>query len=250
MSAIKGIHNMTTSPGDGQTPRPDAVTRITDYLSLGGLFNPELANHNAVRDLLIDCRGDLAGAQQQLAEAEKVRLQLTEEWNNISSAHAEEFRRAEKAEAALATARREALEEITRHITANKRLTADIKNQSKLHVQAKHEFAQKRGDQLANQGRIIAELRAASEGRWLPIDTAPKDGSLILLLARDEISRVNIGKWWAEGTSWVDEFGNLDGDAYTLAKTGVWESGGGWFQPNEVSHWMPLPAIRRLGEQA
>jgi len=30
--------------------------RITDYLSMGGLFNPELANHLAVRDLLIECR--------------------------------------------------------------------------------------------------------------------------------------------------------------------------------------------------
>jgi hypothetical protein len=30
--------------------------RITDYLSMGGLFNPELANHIAVRDLLIECR--------------------------------------------------------------------------------------------------------------------------------------------------------------------------------------------------
>ena len=30
--------------------------RITDYLSMGGLFNPELANHRAVRDLLIECR--------------------------------------------------------------------------------------------------------------------------------------------------------------------------------------------------
>lgn len=33
--------------------------RITDYLSGGGLFNPELANHDAVRNLLIDCRGAL-----------------------------------------------------------------------------------------------------------------------------------------------------------------------------------------------
>ena len=30
--------------------------RITDYLSMGGLFNPELANHFAVRDLLMECR--------------------------------------------------------------------------------------------------------------------------------------------------------------------------------------------------
>jgi len=33
--------------------------RITEYLSGGGLFNPELANHDAVRDLLIDCRAAL-----------------------------------------------------------------------------------------------------------------------------------------------------------------------------------------------
>ena len=33
--------------------------RITEYLSGGGLFNPELADHNAVRDLLIDCRAAL-----------------------------------------------------------------------------------------------------------------------------------------------------------------------------------------------
>lgn len=30
--------------------------RITAYLASGGLFNPELANHDAVRDLLIDAR--------------------------------------------------------------------------------------------------------------------------------------------------------------------------------------------------
>jgi hypothetical protein len=30
--------------------------RITEYLSLGGLFNPELMEHDKVRDLLIDAR--------------------------------------------------------------------------------------------------------------------------------------------------------------------------------------------------
>lgn len=32
------------------------IDRITEYLLTGGLFNPELANHDAVRDLLIECR--------------------------------------------------------------------------------------------------------------------------------------------------------------------------------------------------
>ncbi len=29
---------------------------IQDYLEGGGLFNPELANHDNVRDLIINCR--------------------------------------------------------------------------------------------------------------------------------------------------------------------------------------------------
>ena len=43
--------------------------RITDYLSSGGLFNSELALHERVRDLLIECRRALAGMAQVQAEA-------------------------------------------------------------------------------------------------------------------------------------------------------------------------------------
>ena len=35
------------------------VERANDYLTLGGLFNPELANHMAVRDLIIDARDEI-----------------------------------------------------------------------------------------------------------------------------------------------------------------------------------------------
>jgi len=38
--------------------------RITDYLAMGGLFNPELADHLAVRDLLMECRA-LAQSKQE-----------------------------------------------------------------------------------------------------------------------------------------------------------------------------------------
>ena len=34
----------------------EAKQEINHYLSSGGLFNPELANHNEVRDLLIELR--------------------------------------------------------------------------------------------------------------------------------------------------------------------------------------------------
>lgn len=38
----------------------EVTERITAYLTGGGLFNPEAANHDAVRDLLIDCRAALS----------------------------------------------------------------------------------------------------------------------------------------------------------------------------------------------
>jgi len=41
--------------------------RIIDYLSGGGLFNPEMANHDAVRELLIDCRAALAARESASA---------------------------------------------------------------------------------------------------------------------------------------------------------------------------------------
>ena len=43
----------------------DLVEQITLYLSNGGLFNPELANHVAVRDLLIQCKEALEQTEQE-----------------------------------------------------------------------------------------------------------------------------------------------------------------------------------------
>lgn len=34
----------------------DLPARITEYLSAGGLWNPELMDHQEVRDMLIDAR--------------------------------------------------------------------------------------------------------------------------------------------------------------------------------------------------
>lgn len=44
---------MTAKPSD---QRDRLIDRITGYLASGGLFNPELANHDAVRELLIETR--------------------------------------------------------------------------------------------------------------------------------------------------------------------------------------------------
>lgn len=42
------------------------VERITLYLYGGGLFNPELALHDHVRDLLMDCRKTILELQGDL----------------------------------------------------------------------------------------------------------------------------------------------------------------------------------------
>lgn len=51
--------------------------RITDYLSCGGLFNPEAMEHDKVRDLLIDCRDNFNGRKQEgwLSPDESKRLE-------------------------------------------------------------------------------------------------------------------------------------------------------------------------------
>jgi hypothetical protein len=49
------------------------VKRITDYLMTGGLHNPELANHDAVRDLLIDARAEVDGLRALKAENAELR---------------------------------------------------------------------------------------------------------------------------------------------------------------------------------
>lgn len=57
--------------------QPSALTegdklpeRIAAYLSMGGLWNPELADHVAVRDLLIECRAILSAAGSRSSDAE------------------------------------------------------------------------------------------------------------------------------------------------------------------------------------
>lgn len=47
----------------------DVTERITTYLINGGAFNPELADHSAVRNLLIDARAELDALRALLKEA-------------------------------------------------------------------------------------------------------------------------------------------------------------------------------------
>lgn len=62
---------MKTNPMTDQ--HNDLISRITQYLSSGGLFNPEMAIHANVRDLLIDCRDALSAEPRPAKEQPTIR---------------------------------------------------------------------------------------------------------------------------------------------------------------------------------
>jgi chromosome segregation ATPase len=53
------------------TPKTDVIKRIQDYLLSGGMWNPELAIHDNVRDLIIDCRTEIENLQSERNELRK-----------------------------------------------------------------------------------------------------------------------------------------------------------------------------------
>ena len=56
---LEGFSRAGGTPSDSE--RLTAIAeRITQYLSVGGLFNPESMDHSKVRDLLMDCRTALS----------------------------------------------------------------------------------------------------------------------------------------------------------------------------------------------
>jgi hypothetical protein len=50
---------MTTPENPTAFPPQEFIDRIQNYLGNGGLFNPEMMEHDKVRDLLIDIRDSL-----------------------------------------------------------------------------------------------------------------------------------------------------------------------------------------------
>jgi hypothetical protein len=77
---------------------------------------------------------------------------------------------------------------------------------------------------------------------WLPIETAPKDGTEIIL-ARGP--RVTSGSWYEE-EPYIKERRDMDGNYIDQDESdglAFWMSADGGFADDEPpTHWMPLPA--------
>lgn len=99
---------------------PAVLSRITEYLDSGGLWNPDLADHAAVRDLILDARDEIVRLRERLAAVEaengfacrlvaKMHLAATGETTGPTLGVVEDVlalrQRAERAERILATLR-------------------------------------------------------------------------------------------------------------------------------------------------
>jgi hypothetical protein len=92
---------------------------------------------------------------------------------------------------------------------------------------------------LANQQIQAARRTTPDREAWQPIETAPKDGTPILLSNGTDVEQ----GWWMHEEGGITEHRDMDG-----RYTGQTESDGfiGWWdvsgcmQP-EPTHWMPLP---------
>jgi len=73
-SSMTSSPSATPSGSQPSTPRAcrgrrwgvsDVAERLTEYLVHGGFYNPELMQHDKVRDLLVDCRSEIARLREE-----------------------------------------------------------------------------------------------------------------------------------------------------------------------------------------
>ena len=50
----------------------DAIDQCNNYLISGGLFNPEFAIHDNVRDMIIDCRDQMVAQKAEVEQLQKI----------------------------------------------------------------------------------------------------------------------------------------------------------------------------------
>jgi len=67
------------------------------------------------------------------------------------------------------------------------------------------------------------------EEKWRPIESAPKDGTHVLLFWNDEVLT---GHWWPRGKVQYGAKGNWTKDRFGLGSTAHWSA---------PTHWQPLP---------
>lgn len=93
-------------------------------------------------------------------------------------------------------------------------------------------------------GALRQQPEAVGQGRWQPIETAPKDGTVIDLWIGGEFPRREAECYWGKPHHECGEMGRLcDSDWHDLEDG--WVPGHGLFEfslsDGEITHWMPEP---------
>jgi hypothetical protein len=83
-----------------------------------------------------------------------------------------------------------------------------------------------------------APAPAISEGEtgWQPIETAPKDGALLIAASQNH-NEVEVVRWMPEGAD-EDGLAHWSGPSCRT-----------WFNERYFTHWMPLPALAAAGQK-
>ena len=63
----------------------DEIERITAFLEVGGLFNPELMKQEGISDLLIDCRARIAALEAALKPLADMDYWITSEHDDCDT---------------------------------------------------------------------------------------------------------------------------------------------------------------------
>ena len=74
-------------------------------------------------------------------------------------------------------------------------------------------------------------VRLIAEKEWRPIETAPRDGTYILVMCKNAIV-ANVYRWDAEYDDWTDD---------TLFSKHAVKVGDAWEQLGVLKYWLPLP---------
>lgn len=94
---------------------------------------------------------------------------------------------------------------------------------------------------------VLADLdRARSDGGWLPIETAPKDGTKFLIIRAEEGEEIEICHWCEFERDHFEEIGDGLFRKVKDEPMRFWNGNG-----HRATHWRPLPAppIAAEGEE-
>ena len=88
------------------------------------------------------------------------------------------------------------------------------------------------------QAEAYADARALEAQQWQPIETAPKDGTNIILT---DGKRVTVGNWHRE-KPYIHEYRDVAGNYAGQDESDGFDGWVDWSGGITPAHWMPLPA--------